>query len=367
MDTQQQPVPVSNAKCAAWSAFREAAYQSLPAIAAVAAILISGPTASLATRLFGVVDRPLSSVLATTADGSESHRGEPILPISRPAGVDIDKSALGQMLFHDPGLSSSRTVSCASCHSIRDGGDDGKQVSQGVGDASGDMNSPTVLNASLNFRQFWDGRVETLEDQVGGPIHNPLEMGSNWEAVINYLNSDDAYIAWFQRVFNDDVTATNVASAIAEYERTLVTPGSPFDHWLKGDDESLTDLQKHGYRVFKDSGCISCHTGANVGGTMFQPLGVMIDFFAKEEALDRHLGRYRVTGLEQDRHVFKVPGLRNVSRTAPYFHDGSAETLPEAVRAMFKHQLGMPAEEEDVKAVCAFLQSLESDVERETP
>lgn len=332
----------------------------LPSVMAIAATLLAPPAVKGAMRIFTARDGMHASDTAAPLETTDAHRDEPITPIPAPAGLDADMAALGKTLFHDPALSSSGDVSCASCHAIKTGGDDGQSVSEGVGGALGARNAPTVLNASLNFRQFWDGRATTLEDQVAGPIHNPDEMDSDWELVTAYLESVEGYRAWFARVFDDGVTGENVAHAIAEFERSLVTPDSSFDRWLQGDERALTESQARGYQLFKKSGCVSCHQGPNVGGSMFQPLGVMVEYFRAGEH-EPDLGRETATGKRSDRHVFKVPGLRNVARTAPYFHDGSATTLEEAVHAMFEHQVGMPAEPESVRLICDFLESLSAE------
>lgn len=294
-------------------------------------------------------------------------RDQPIQPIPPLPKLDQGRVALGRALFHEPGLSATGSISCASCHKVTEGGDDNRPTSEGIHGRIGEINAPTVLNAALNFRQYWDGRAASLEDQVAGPIHADTEMGSDWSQVVAFLRGDAQYRRWFRRVFPDGVQAENVVAAIAEYERSLTTPGDPFDRWLLGDTTALSEDQKHGYDLFRNHGCISCHQGVNVGGNMYQPLGVMLTYFEGDADAEKHLGRYRVTGDDRDRHVFKVPGLRNVARTAPYFHDGSAATLEDAVRAMFVHQLGVPAEAADVHAIVAFLHSLSAEPVEERP
>lgn len=329
---------------------------TLAAVVACIAVLPSSQWFARAVTSHSVALEPADYL--HTAPKSLSLRDEPILPVPVPVDLDRRWVALGRALFHEPALSSTGDVSCASCHKIDEGGDDNRTYSEGVQGALGDINAPTVLNASLNFRQFWDGRAASLEEQVEGPIHNPIEMDSDWESVLEFLNDDSVYSAWFSRAFADGVTEENVVAAIAEYERSLVTPNSAFDRWLQGDDQALTDQQHRGYLLFKEFQCVGCHQGVNVGGNLFQPLGVMLSYFEDGTEAKQHLGRFNVTQDIRDKYVFKVPGLRNAAETAPYFHDGSAESLQDAVRAMATHQLGIPIDEDELAAICSFLQSL---------
>ncbi|MEM6688161.1 MAG: cytochrome c peroxidase [Planctomycetota bacterium] len=331
----------------------------LPSIAAAVACVAATPATNFGVSLLvdqsGLKEDIQESIAPET---TQEFRNEPITPIPEPSGLDFDEVTLGRALFHEPGLSRTGSIACATCHSIEDGGDDGLACSEGVDGRQGLMNSPTVLNAALNFRQFWDGRVGSLEEQIPGPIHHPNEMGADWNHILAFLKATPGYRDWFDGVYEHGITVENVIDAIAEYEKSLLTPDSPFDQWLKGDDDALTDLQKKGYELFKENHCIGCHQGVNVGGNLYEPLGVMVDYFQVGDEDAKHLGRFNVTGDERDRHVFKVPGLRNVADTAPYFHDGSATNLEDAVQAMFDHQLGMPADSSTIKAICAFLESL---------
>jgi cytochrome c peroxidase len=265
---------------------------------------------------------------------------------------------LGERLFRDTRLSSDDTVACVSCHDLERGGMDGQRVSTGVAGARGGINAPTVFNASFNFVQFWDGRAATLEEQAAGPIHNPLEMASNWEQVLAKLRADPEYPARFAASYRDGLTAANVADAIATFERSLVTPDAPFDRYLRGDAGALTADALEGYRRFKAYGCTSCHQGSHVGGNLYQRFGVLRDYFTGRPVTREDLGRYNVTGREEDRHVFKVPSLRNVALTAPYFHDASAATLDEAIAIMGRYQLGRELSTEDRRLIAAFLHSL---------
>jgi cytochrome c peroxidase len=283
---------------------------------------------------------------------------EPLLPLPAALGYSEAKVKLGAALFSEVRLSADNTQSCASCHDLAHAGIDRKRFSVGVGQAVGTINAPTVFNSGLNFVQFWDGRAASLEEQVPGPVHNPIEMASNWAQVLSKLKADPTYRYAFERVYQDGITAANITDAIATFERTLVTTGSRFDRYLLGERGAISELEASGYRRFKEYGCASCHQGVGVGANMYQRFGVMADYFSNRQVGKSDLGRFNVTGLEEDRHVFKVPGLRNVAVTAPYFHDGSVATLEEAVMIMGRYQLGRDLTQEDVTAISAFLRSL---------
>ena len=294
--------------------------------------------------------------LALTAAGRAE---EPIRPIPETIDADPRKVNLGRLLFHDPLLSKDDSISCASCHDLASGGDDGRKVSIGIEGRPGVINSPTVFNAAFNFKQFWDGRAKTLEAQIDGPVQSPIEMGNLWPEVVAKLYQDSDYPAQFGAIYPDGINRKNIKNAIAEYVKSLTTPNSRFDQWLKGNDTALTSIEKQGYALFKDYGCASCHQGANVGGNMFQVFGVLNDYFKRRgDITDADLGLYNITGNEEDRHSFKVPSLRMAAFTAPYLHDGSAETLRDAVDAMFEFQLGREAPDEDKKAIVAFIKTL---------
>ena len=289
----------------------------------------------------------------------EARGREPIKPIPEETGTDPEKVALGRALFHDPRLSKDNTKACVSCHDLGNGGDDGLRVSIGVEGKSGTINAPTVFNAGLNFTQFWDGRARTLEQQIDGPVQSPVELGSLWPEVIVKLHEHESYPRRFNALYPDGINRKNVKDALAEFMRSLVTPNSRFDRWLRGDDGALTALEAHGYALFKHYGCVSCHQGANVGGNMFQVFGVLNEYFRRRGNItDADFGRYNITGNPADRHAFKVPSLRMAALTAPYLHDGSAATLRDAVDAMFEFQLGREAPDEDKEAIVAFIKTL---------
>ncbi len=283
---------------------------------------------------------------------------EPLLPLLPAPPLPPEQVALGEKLFHDTRLSRDNSLSCASCHDLGKGGTDRSRFSVGINGAVGDVNAPTVFNVGLNIAQFWDGRARSLEEQAAGPIHNPIEMGSNWDEVMVKLRADRDYPALFRRVYADGISAANIAEAIAVFQRSLVTPNARFDRHLRGEKNQLSRDELEGYRRFVNLGCASCHQGAGIGGNMFQRFGVMGDYFKDRAPSKVDLGRFNVTGLEEDRHVFKVPSLRNVDVTAPYFHDGSASSLADAVRIMGKYQLGKELSGEEVRLIVAFLHSL---------
>jgi cytochrome c peroxidase len=289
---------------------------------------------------------------------------EPIRPVPQTRPLNAGKVALGKRLFHETRLSKDNTISCASCHDLGKAGTDRRARSLGVNQAEGAVNAPTVFNSSLHFKQFWDGRADTLEEQVDGPALAEKEMGSTWPEILAKLEAAPEYPPAFKEIYPDGIQRKNIKDAIAEFERSLVTPNSRFDRFLRGDDQAITEDEKEGYRKFKSYGCITCHQGVSIGGNMFQPFGVMGDYFADRGMTNKaDLGRFNVTGNEDDKFQFKVPGLRNVALTAPYFHDGSAKTLEQAVGTMAKYQLGRELPPRDLEQIVLFLKSLTGEYE----
>jgi cytochrome c peroxidase len=284
--------------------------------------------------------------------------GEPVAALPE-VQTNEQKVLLGRRLFHDTRLSGDNTLSCASCHSLDTGGAEHRRVSTGIRGQQGPINAPTVLNSALNFVQFWDGRAADLAAQAAGPVANPIEMGAQWPQVVERVRADATYLASFTAAgFADGVTQANITNAIAEYERSLRTP-SRFDRYLLGEDDALTETERRGYETFKSVGCVSCHMGAGIGGTTYQRMGARRDYFADRGNLtEADNGRYNVTQQEGDRHFFKVPLLRNVELTAPYFHDGTQATLEDAVRAMGRYQLGLDLTASQVEDLVAWLKSL---------
>jgi cytochrome c peroxidase len=283
---------------------------------------------------------------------------EPIKPIQAATVADPALAELGKKLFFDPRLSKSGFISCNSCHNLSMGGSDNLKTSIGHNWQKGPINAPTVLNSSLNVAQFWDGRALTLQDQAGGPIANPGEMAFTHTLAVTLLESIPGYVGEFKAVFkNDKITINEVTKAIAAFEETLVTPNSRFDKWLTGDKKALSADEQAGYELFKDSGCTGCHNGTAAGGNTFQKMGVFEPYKSTSPAE----GRVAVTKEEADRFNFKVPTLRNVEMTYPYFHDGEAATLTQAVDVMGRIQLGKKFSDGENAKIVAFLKTLTGD------
>ena len=289
---------------------------------------------------------------------------EPIQPIPIAFDYDRAKVELGKKLFFEPRLSKSGWISCNSCHNLSTGGADNLPTSIGHKWFLGPINSPTVLNSKFNLAQFWDGRAKDLKEQAGGPIANPFEMGSRHELAVSVLQSIPQYVKWFNDVYaskemytDEKIDIDQVTDAIAAFEETLTTPNSRFDQWLNGYDKSISESELEGYTLFKDKGCITCHNGVGVGGNSYQKFGV-----AKPYDKDTTtLGRYNVTNDDKDKFVFKVPLLRNIELTAPYFHDASTWDLGEAVNIMAEYQLGVTLTDDETKKIVAFLRTLTGD------
>ena len=308
------------------------------------------------------VNSPLESKISSVAVAAE-----PIQPIPLKLELDQRKVELGNKLFNDPKLSSDNSISCATCHILKQGGTERLATSKGMGDHKIPLNSPTVFNSGFQWRQFWDGRAETLEEQINGPISSVGEMGGmSWWEVVKKLQQDPQYVASFKKIYANGITENNIQNAIATFERSLYTPNSPFDKYLRGNENAITEQAKEGYSLFKSYGCVTCHQGMLVGGNMFQTFGVFGDYFAdRGNVLKADLGRYNLTKDDLDRHVFKVPSLRNIALTAPYFHDGNAETLDEAIKIMGKYQLGVKIPQKDVDLIMKFLRTLTGEYQGE--
>ncbi len=298
--------------------------------------------------------------------------------------LTLQKIALGKDLYFDPILSKNRSVSCASCHIIEDGGDDNLPTAIGIGGQPNPkhLNSPTVLNAALAKRQFWDGRSPDVEDQAKGPIQAPFEMGMRPEEVVERLKNDPDYSKRFMRVFpKEGVTFDTVTKAIAAYERTLLTRG-PFDLFLEGDDDAISQKAKKGLYLFMRIGCKGCHTGMSVGGQSLQrfPLRRYNSILSPESRFvndERYFAGFNWQKIRGDepfpfadiggfhgrngQFLFRVPILRNVTRTAPYFHNGSVEKIEDAVRIMARHQLGLVLSDEQIGEIVEFLKTLEGE------
>ncbi len=300
----------------------------------------------------------VSALTAFVGVGLAGATQKPVEPVAPATGINKEKAELGKKLFFDPRLSKSGFISCNSCHNLSRGGTDNLKTSIGHNWQQGPINSPTVLNSSMNFVQFWDGRAKDLKDQAGGPIANPGEMAFTHDLAEEVLQSIPGYVTEFKGVFGKDkIDIDQVTDAIAEFEKTLVTPNSRFDKWLEGDKEVLTADEQAGYKLFENSGCISCHYGMAMGGGSFYKMGMVEEYKASSPSE----GRKDVTGKEEHHFMFKVPTLRNVELTYPYFHDGAAQTLSEAVDTMARHQLGKKFSREENAQLVAFLKTLTGD------
>ena len=295
-----------------------------------------------------------------TGLASPARANEPLQPLPDKLPVDAAKAALGEKLFSDKRLSGDNTLSCASCHSYDKAGTDNSRFSEGIRGQFGDINAPTTFNAVFNVKQFWNGRAADLQEQAGGPPMNPIEMGSkDWHEIIAKLADDAEFTAAFKAVFADGWTGANITDAIAEHEKTLITPNSRFDKWLKGDDSAITKAEQEGYERFKQYRCSSCHVGKSVGGQSFEYMDLKKDYFAdRGNPLGSDEGLKGFTGKAEDLHRFKVPNLRNVELTAPYMHDGTVTTLDEAVRIMGVYLSGMDIPQGDRDLIVGFLRTL---------
>lgn len=317
---------------------------------------------------------PIGALILILGAGSAFAADEPLMkqaqelfrpiPLEPPAIKDVAATAamveLGKALYFDPRLSQSHNISCNTCHQIGLGGVDMLPTSIGHKWQKGGRNAPTVLNAVFNVAQFWDGRAADLKAQAGGPIQNPIEMGITHAHAIEMLKSIPGYAKPFQVAFpsdKDPITMPNVVTAIAAFEATLITPDAPFDKYLRGDSNALTPEEKEGLKLFMDRGCAACHAGINVGGQMYAPFGVVekpgADFLPPADK-----GRFEVTKTVSDEYVFRVPPLRNIELTPPYFHTGKSWDLRQAVAVMGTSQLGEKLTDDEISKVTAYLKSL---------
>ena len=289
---------------------------------------------------------------------------EPITPVAPREAADAGKVELGRQLFQDVRLSRGNIVACASCHRLDRGGDDDRARSIGLDGRPLDFNTPTIFNAARNFRLNWRGNFRTLEEQNEAVLLDPRLMNTTWEELLSKLRADHDYRSAFAALYGTGPKPAQVLDALAGFQRSLVTPDGRFDRYLRGERNAITEEEKRGYELFKAYGCIACHQGMNVGGNLFQKFGIFQDPFAQRAAItEADLGRFALTGEEADRHVFRVPSLRNVAVTAPYFHDGSTVSLSEAVEIMARSQLGRDLPVQDINAIVAFLGTLTGEYE----
>lgn len=298
---------------------------------------------------------------------------EPIQPLPKTVKYDREKALLGKKLYFDPILSKDNTISCATCHNLELGGVDNLQFSFGIEGQKGIINTPTVLNAIFNFRQMWDGRAKTLAHQVQFPISNPIEMGNSYENLIIKLKNDTYYNKIFKKIYQTGITKDNIGNALEEFQKTLITP-SPFDDYLRGEENAITANQKKGYELFNKKGCVSCHNGINIGGGLYAQFGLTDESIAKnltnqsinnttsENGYNPDLGLYNITKNDFDKFYFKVPTLRNVALTYPYLHNGRIETLNETISSIAKAQLGLDLTKKETFLIEQFLKSLNGKV-----
>jgi cytochrome c peroxidase len=280
---------------------------------------------------------------------------EPITPL--PLSVDLDpkRVALGEQLFNDVRLSRDNTKSCATCHPLEQGGMDGRRRATSANDSQPARNTPTIFNVGLNASFNWDGIADSLEAQAEIVLLSPRLMNATWPELLAKLRDAD-YVARFNDAFPEGLTQANVLAALADFQRSLLTPNARFDRYLRGERDALTEAEQQGYTLFKSYGCVACHQGMNIGGNMYQKFGVFAETSSAEMPVD--LGRYAVTKAQRDREVFRVPSLRNVAVTSPYFHDGRAPTLEEAVTTMVRVQLGRTLTSDEVRLIVQFLDTL---------
>ena len=269
-----------------------------------------------------------------------------------------EKIALGKMLYFDPRLSASALISCNTCHNVGMGGVDFQETSVGHRWQKGPRNAPTVLNSVFNIAQFWDGRAEDLKQQAKGPVQASVEMNNTPEMAVKVMTSMPEYVDMFAKAFPgqaEPLTFDNMAEAIEAFEATLLTPDSPFDLYLKGNNDALTATQKEGLRLYMDKGCVTCHSGINMGGEAYFPFGLVER--PKDEIIAGDTGRYKITKSKPDEYVFKAPSLRNIDLTPPYFHSGKVWSLREAVRIMGAAQLGAILSAEELDKIDRFLRA----------
>lgn len=299
---------------------------------------------------------------------AEEFANEPVQPLMTSLPTDPAKVALGFALYHDTRLSGDNTISCATCHGLNTAGVDRKQYSEGINGQFGGVNAPTVYNAALNFLQFWDGRAADLKEQAAGPPLNPVEMGcTSFDEICAKLAEDKAFSTQFLAVYPEGFTQSTVTDAIAEFEKTLLTP-SRFDHYLRGDKTALTAEELEGYQLFKDNKCATCHVGVNLGGQSFEYMGIKDNYFDYRGTglTDGDNGRFAVTNNEADRHRFKTPTLRNVMLTRPYMHDGTIQTIEDAIQVMHEFQIGRHISDVETAKIVAFLGTLTGEYNGET-
>lgn len=282
-----------------------------------------------------------------------------IFPLPNPPSSTDEKTKLGALLYRETVFSDNYSLSCNSCHSLQKNGIDQLATYVGLGDKKGNINTPTILNSKLNFRQFWNGRAKNFSEVIEDHIASKTVFSTSWPIILKRLSSNDTYIDLFKRNFqNGEINAANVKDALISFLNNLVTPKSSFDRYLNGDENAITNESKKGFNLFKQYGCITCHQGPNLGGNLYQKLGIYKDYYLPTEDNPVNLGLYIVTKDPNDKFVFKVPTLRNITLTAPYLHDGSIQTIEEMIKIMGTYQIGQTIPDDDVKSIVKFLETL---------
>ena len=272
------------------------------------------------------------------------------------------------MLFSDTRLSNNKQIACATCHQLDAGGDDNLSKGLSLSTENNEMNTPSIFNAQFNFRQNWNGSANTLQQQIELMMTDQHQFNNSWDKAIEELAKDNEFVELFNQSYQDGINKKNVIEALVEFEKTLITPDSRFDRYLRNEDVGLTAEEEKGYILFKEFGCISCHQGINIGGNLFQKFGVFYNYFAERGNItETDYGRKNITGREIDTYVFKVPSLRNISITAPYLHDGSAETIEEVIKIMGRSQLGRKLTSNQIQLIKAFLETLTGEYKNMLP
>lgn len=293
------------------------------------------------------------------AEHNEHYQQQPIFPIPQTVDANEDKAEMGEILFFDTRLSKNNTIACASCHHLDAGGDDNIALGISISAKQHIINTPSIFNTRYNFRQNWDGSAKTLHEQIDAVMTNHHEFDNKWNEVVSTLRLDKSLLNDFNKVYQDGITKNNIIDTIVEFEKTLITPNSRFDRYLRGNNANLTKDEIKGYLIFKQLGCVACHQGINIGGNLYQKFGIFYNYIAERGNISKaDYGRMNVTNDQTDAFVFKVPSLRNIAVTAPYLHDGSVETIEEAITIMGKTQLGRKITGNEILLIKTFLNTL---------
>ena len=325
---------------------------------AVAGLAALGVLAIMATMMGTGTMVGMGTVMGAASQDLVPRTGEPIAPVPAVSQLDLARVRLGERLFRDARLSRDNALACTSCHQLDRGGDDGRARSIGADGRPLDFNTPSVFNAVLSFRLNWRGNFRTPEEQAEAVLLDPRLMGTSWPELISKLSADQTYRDAFASTYGQAPARPLVLDALAAFERSLLTRRAPFDRYLLGESNAIGLEEKRGYELFKSHGCVACHQGVNVGGNLFQRFGIFDDPSVVGPPTEADLGRFALTGRAEDFAVFRVPSLRNVAKTAPYFHDGRTETLEQAVAEMARTQLGRTLAPRDVEFIVRFLHTL---------